>query len=109
MLFRAALCTAIFVATTSTQAKDVKLGDVSLRLTAPSGFCELDDSSPAVEKLRMLLGQRNTLLASYADCESGPARTLDDFAIYTAPTSAINMRFPPDAIEKVCDRIRSQG
>jgi hypothetical protein len=99
--------------------KDVKIGPISVNLTAPSGYCELDDGNAddarLLQGLRDLFAGRNQLLAAYADCHnltdfrSGKKPTLNDYAIYTTPVDALNSTVPVEAIKQVCTKLRTEG
>jgi hypothetical protein len=99
--------------------KDVKIGLISVNLTAPSGHCELDDrkadDTRLLQGLRDLFAGRNQLLAAYADCHnltdfwSGKQPTLNDYATYTTPVGTENSIVPVEAIKQVCTKLRTEG
>lgn len=99
-------------------AKDVTIGSTSISLTAPPGYCELNDTQERdaeILKTSRDLLRENQLLAAYAECQqlnnvrSGKAPRLDDFVMYFFPLSAANMKLPPDAIKQVCAKMREKG
>jgi hypothetical protein len=99
-------------------AKDVTIGSTLIHLIAPSGYCELIETQERdADILKTSQGwlKENRLLGAYADCgqlsnvRSGKAQRLDDFAMYFSPLSADNMNLPPDAIKRVCARMREKG
>lgn len=111
--------TLILLATAFTAAaNDITIGSTPISLTAPSGHCELNDTQESDANLLkpfQSMPTDNRLLAAYADClqlnnvQSGKALRLDDFAMYFTPHSALNTKFPPDAIKQVCARMREKG
>jgi hypothetical protein len=90
-------------------ARDVKIDSTTINLTVPQGFCELDENSDRVNGLRELLGERNQLLAAYADCRSNLSLPLDNFAHYIMPAVARNVILPADGITKICAWMRKSG
>jgi len=90
------------------QAKEVKIGSSLVTLVAPPAFCELDENSRSAKSLRDLLGGRNQLLASYADCDSKSSLPLDNFANYTTPRNQ-TANLPVGAIKQVCATLRTKG
>src|SRR5262249_54759806 len=104
--------------TALTSVKQVAIGSTTIRLTPPSGYCELADSNAhdaeLLKTMRELLRQ-NQLLAAYADCSqlanvrSGKVPALDDFAEYFTPLGAGNTKFPKEVIKQVCAKMRAEG
>jgi hypothetical protein len=97
--------------TSATDVKEVKIGDTSIILVAPSGQCELREDRPdeaeVVNVIRYPM-RLNELLAVYADCRrladnrSGKKSALGDMADYMVPKEAMNMQMPPDAAKYLC-------
>jgi hypothetical protein len=101
-------------------AKDAKVGQISITLTAPPGQCELDPGQPGDARIQqitesMLAGAGNRLLGFYADCKqlndwrAGKRALLEDFAQYQtaiavmdAPAPAV----PAEAIKQLCSQQR---
>jgi hypothetical protein len=106
-----------------TVAKEVKVGETSVNLPPPAGFCELDEQKSADARLLKSIGDLargggNELFAMDADCEqlsdwrTGKRRLLDDFAQYQTSASMIDKLQPAaaeDAIKPVCATLRAQG
>ena len=105
-------------------AKEVKIGETSVNLPPPAGFCELDEKKGAsdgrvVKAIGDLVrGGGNELFAIDAHCKqlsdwrTGKRRLLDDMAQYQASASSINQLQPAaaeDAIKPVCKSLREQG
>jgi hypothetical protein len=106
-----------------TVAKEVKVGETSVNLPPPAGFCELDEQKSADARLLESVGDLargggNELFAMDADCEqlsdwrTGKRRLLDDFAQYQTSASMIDKLQPAaaeDAIKPVCATLRDAG
>jgi hypothetical protein len=102
-------------------AKDAKVGQVSIALTAPPGQCELDPGQPSdagtLQAVRTAIGG-NTLLAMFADCKQltdwrvGKRGLLEDFAQYQVSSDAMDMLPPPDPVQmlkQLCAHLREEG
>src|ERR1700704_3483662 len=102
-------------------AKDAKVGQTSITLTAPPGQCELDPGQPSdastLQAVRAAIGG-NTLLAMYADCKQladwrvGKRGLLEDFAQYQVSSDATDMPPPPDPaqmLKQLCANLREEG
>jgi hypothetical protein len=95
------------------------LGDVSVNLPPPAGFCELSDSQPAdrrllsiVRTLRSQSGEK--LLAASADCEqlaswrAALRPLLDDYEEYRVVLAEID-KAPDETIQETCATLRKEG
>jgi hypothetical protein len=104
------------------QAKDVKVGQASLVLPAPTGQCELDPKQAGDARMLkttedMLTGVGNRLLAFYADCKQltdwrAGKRLLEDFAQYQTAISTLDAAAPAapeEAIREICSNQRREG
>lgn len=102
-------------------AKDAKVGQTSITLTAPPGQCELDASQPGdartLQLVRAAIGS-NQLLAMYADCKQladwrmGKRGQLEDFAQYQISSEAADQPPPPDPaqnLKQICASLREEG
>ena len=101
-------------------AKDAKVGQTSVTLTAPSGQCELDPGQPSDARMLQitestLAGVGNRLLGFYADCKqlndwrTGKRALLEDFAQYQTSIAAIDApapAVPAEAIKQLCSQQR---
>jgi hypothetical protein len=99
-------------------AGQAALGDVSVNLPPPAGFCELSDSKPADTRMlsimRELLSQSgDKLLAASADCEqlagwrTARRPLLDDYAQYQVELAQID-RAPDESIQQACATLRAE-
>ena len=109
---------ALLVAVTSTSAMDAKIGKVSVVLTAPEEFCELQDGQPAdgvlLNRMRKLSAGQLRLLAVYADCRQLRAlrerdEPLNDVAQFITPLVALDSSFSADRIAQLCAQTRLEG
>jgi len=101
-------------------AKDAKVGQTSVTLTAPSGQCELDPGQPSDARMLQitestLAGVGNRLLGFYADCKqlndwrTGKRALLEDFAQYQTAIAAMDApapAAPAEAIKQLCSQQR---
>lgn len=101
-------------------AKDAKVGQTSITLTAPSGQCELDPGQPSDARMLQitestLASVGNRLLGFYADCKqlndwrTGKRALLEDFAQYQTSIAAIDApapAVPAEAIKQLCSQQR---
>jgi hypothetical protein len=101
-------------------AKDAKVGQTSVTLTAPSGQCELDPGQPSDARMLQitestLASVGNRLLGFYADCKqlndwrTGKRALLEDFAQYQTSIAAIDApapAVPAEAIKQLCSQQR---
>jgi hypothetical protein len=123
MLRRALSATALVACLTiaSASARDAKVGAVSVTLSPPDGYCELDTSNVAdatmVASVEGMLGRSdNRLLSLSADCSqladwrAGKRQSLDNLAQYQTLRGLENARLPtsPEAtIEQTCTQMRA--
>jgi hypothetical protein len=101
-------------------AKDAKVGQTSVTLTAPSGQCELDPGQPSDARMLQitestLASVGNRLLGFYADCKqlndwrTGKRALLEDFAQYQTAIAAMDApapAVPAEAIKQLCSQQR---
>ena len=101
-------------------AKDAKVGQTSVTLTAPSGQCELDPGQPSDARMLQitestLASVGNRLLGFYADCKqlndwrTGKRALLEDFAQYQTAIAAMDApapAAPAEAIKQLCSQQR---
>lgn len=104
-------------------AKEVKIGDASIALTMPAGYCELDGKNAADTRVltateKLVAGGGNQLLAFSAECEqlsdwrAGKRRLLDNFAQYQTRVSLIDKPLPvppTEVVKQICAAGRTQG
>jgi len=107
------------IATSQGLAAQATLGDVSVTLPPPAGFCEVNASDPRDSRaVAIHSGQAeklgNRLLAMFADCgqladaRAGGRRQLDDAVEYQAQIAAIDK--PPAApVAQLCAATRAQN
>jgi hypothetical protein len=109
----------LLAAASKAMAEQAALGDVSLNLPPPAGFCELSDSQPADRRtlsiMRTLLSQTgDKLLAASADCEqlagwrAARRPVLDDYTQYRVELAQIE-RAPDETIQEACATFRAEG
>jgi hypothetical protein len=95
------------------------LGQVSVTLPPPAGFCELNASNSRDSRMLSILSglaekSGNKLLAMSADCgqladaHAGRRQVLDDFAQYQT-RSAIVDRPPSESVAQTCVTLRTRG
>jgi hypothetical protein len=100
-------------------AAQATMGDVSIALPAPAGFCDMSDSNPSDNRMITivtdLVGKSgNKLLGMSADCRqlddwrAGKRQLLDDFAQYQAVAAIINSP-PSETIPQSCATLRAEG
>src|SRR5882724_666768 len=121
---RIALITLVLIgAASGVLAKDVKIGEASIDLVMPAGFCELDEKFPADARMltaigKLVSGGGNQLLAFAADCRqlddwrSGKRPLLDDFVQYQTPAGLADkpLPLPPgEFLKQTCAATRAQG
>jgi hypothetical protein len=101
-------------------AKDAKVGQTSITLTAPPGQCELDPGQPSDARILQitestLAGVGNRLLGFYADCKqlndwrTGKRALLEDFAQYQTAIALVDAPAPAvaaEAIKQLCSQQR---
>jgi hypothetical protein len=112
--------TVMFVLVISAAAfgKDVNIGAVKLKITPPSGFCELDENRAADKRMLVYIrgmAAGNTLLAALANCKEltdwrapkGPL--IQHMLQYQTVASLIDASFTPDELKGACDEMRASG
>jgi hypothetical protein len=98
------------------------IGDVSISLPPPAGFCELSADNPADSRMAMIIGGvvaqgGNKLLNMSADCQqlagwhAGGRPFLDDYGQYQTLIDQMDQRvaLPEAAIHQTCATLRAQG
>jgi hypothetical protein len=107
---------AIIFAICATQAfaGEVTIGAVSVSLTAPSGYCELDDKheddARVLKSLSALVNQ-SKLLAVYATCEQlkdfrlGKRTYLSEYAEYSIPLVVVGANAPVSVVKMICGKL----
>jgi hypothetical protein len=121
---RTALITLVLVgAAFGALAKDAKIGEASIDLVIPTGFCELDEKYPADARVltsagKLVSGGGNQLLAFAADCRQlddwrvGKRPLLDDFVQYQTRISFADKPLPmapSEFLKQTCAATRTQG
>lgn len=119
-----AVLTAAFVAVglAVSVARDASIGQEQVRLTWPTGFCEVDgDHSADIRLLRAVregIAGRNLLVAMFADCRqlkdwrAGKRSLLDDVAHVQTLAKAVDVAVPlpsERAVQEVCAIQRLQA
>jgi hypothetical protein len=114
LVLRVAFC----VVGTSAMAGEATIGDASIVLPPPAGYCELSDNQASdtrmLSALRELLRPTgNQLLAMSADCEQlSKWRTggllLDDIAQYQTPKDT-SATYTAETLKQICEFTRQQG
>lgn len=114
----AVLCAAVTVA--GAHAADVKMGDVTLKLIPPKGFCELDAGQASDKRLidfvTTTVGKvGNNLLALSADCgelrdwRSGKQQLLQRISQYQVQASRRTSAYTAKEAKEACDQVRAEG
>ncbi len=109
----------LLAATSRLLAAQAELGDVSVTLPQPPGFCELAKANPADDRMLTLIGglltqSGNKLLSMSADCaqlkswRGGKRPLLDDYAQYQVSLAMMD-KAPSEPIEQTCATLRQQG
>jgi uncharacterized protein YqeY len=102
----------LLTATSSAMGAQANMGNVSVDLPPPQGFCELLDSNPSDARLLAIVGGLvaqggNKLLSVSADCNqladmhSGQRKVLDDYAQYQAGLATLD-KAPQETIAQAC-------
>jgi hypothetical protein len=110
----------LLAGTPNAMAGQAAIGDVSVNLPPPAGFCDLLHSNPAdarvLSTFEGLFAQAGgKLLGVSADCgqlagfRMGQGRLLDDYAMYTATLATIDKEAPVTAINENCATLRAEG
>jgi hypothetical protein len=110
---------ALACAASNAIAGSATLGDVSVNLPPPTGFCELSADNASDRGLLttvsgVLTKSGNKLLSYSADCRqlaewrTSKRKLLDDFAQYQAQIAAID-KPPSETIQQTCATLRAEG
>jgi hypothetical protein len=114
-LVHVALVLALAAGPHAAWAKDVKIGELSIKVMPAAGQCELREDQPDEAKIVKLVrdGARGSeVLAPYADCQRladirrGQKTAPGDISDFATATFSINMQAPPDAVKQLCAMIR---
>lgn len=111
---------ALAAATSGAMSAEATIGDVSINLPTPVGFCELIDREPSDKRLIDYAADRvakggNKILGISADCQqlvdwrAGKRKTLDDYAQYHTPISTMKESVPAAGIKETCTVLRAEG
>jgi hypothetical protein len=114
----AALC-AVAIAG-GAHAADVKMGDVTLNLIPPKGFCDLDASQASDKRLVDFVSQTvsksgNDLTGISAECgelrdwRSGKQRLLQRYSQYQMQSGLRTSPFSVKEAKASCDQLRAEG
>jgi hypothetical protein len=109
----------LLATTSSAMAGQASMGDVSVNLPAPTGFCELSNANSSDKRMLTIVGDLltqsgNKLLSMSADCQqladwrAARRKLLDDYAQYQASLALID-RPPSETIQQTCDTLRTEG
>jgi hypothetical protein len=110
----------LLAATSEAMAGQAIMGDVSVNLPPPAGFCELLGSNPTDARLLSIFEglfarAGGKLLGVSADCgqlagfRMGQGRLLDDYATYTSLLATIDKETSVAAIKESCANLRAEG
>jgi hypothetical protein len=104
------------------QATEVTIGDVSIHLPTPVGFCELSARNKYDNRMLTAIGTivskgGNELLSYSADCKqlvdwrAGERNFLDDFVQYQTPANKMDqlVASPEASIKNTCVGLRTKG
>lgn len=107
---------------TGATAAETTIGDVTITLPSPSGFCELSAGQPADSRVMAIIGGvvakgGNKLLNMSADCQqlaawrAGGRPFLDDYGQYQTPISQMDqlVASPEAYVGQTCATLRAQG
>jgi hypothetical protein len=117
--FSIAALFALACAASNAIAGGATLGDVSVNLPPPTGFCELSaNNSSDSRMLKTLSGllekSGNKMLVMSADCRqlaewrANKRKLLDDYAQYQTAIAGID-KPPAETIKQTCDTLRAEG
>jgi hypothetical protein len=109
----------LLAATPGAMAGQASMGDVSVKLPAPAGFCELSDTNPSDKRMLSIVGglleqSGNKLLSMSAHCgqladwRSRRRQLLDDYAQYQTSLTMID-KAPVETIQQTCTTLREEG
>jgi hypothetical protein len=110
---------ALAMTASTASAETVKMGDVTVNLPAPSGFCELTPSKNSdkivlTTNAKLLDNVGAKLLSMSADCHqlaeqrASEREVLDDYARYQTPKDFIDTP-PVESIAETCKTLRGEG
>ena len=102
------------------RAADVQMGDVTLKLTAPAGYCELSSGQPSdkrmIDFLNVALAKGpNELLGVSADCaelrdwRTAKRKLLEHFSQYQVEKARRSGSFTIEEAKSSCADMRAQG
>jgi hypothetical protein len=100
-------------------AAEARLGEVTLKLPPPSGFCELSESNASDKRMLtiirdLLTKSGNKLLGYSADCQqlrdwrANKRQLLDDYAQYQASLTSLD-KPPTETVQQTCATLRAEG
>jgi hypothetical protein len=106
-------------AASSAPAAEATIGDVSVSLPPPGGFCELSATNSSDQRMvstltDLLTKSGNKLLAMSADCgqladwRTGKRKLLDDYAQYQTPIASMD-KLPSETVAQTCATLRAEG
>jgi hypothetical protein len=109
----------LLAATSSAMAGQASMGDVSVNLPPPAGFCELSGTDPSDKRMLTIVGglltqSGNKLLGMSADCKqlgdwrAARRKLLDDYAQYQTSLALLD-RAPSESIQQTCATLREEG
>ena len=103
----------LLAATSRALGGQASLGDVSINLPPPAGFCEMAATDPSDKRMLTIVGDLltksgNKLLSMSADCgqlaswRTARRKLLDDYAQYQMSLALID-KPPSETIKQTCD------
>jgi hypothetical protein len=109
----------LLAATSNAMGGQATMGDVSVNLPPPPGFCDLSNSDPSDTRMLSIVGglleqSGNKLLGMSADCKqladwrSRRRQLLDDYAQYQATIAAMDSP-PAEPVQQTCTTLREEG
>jgi hypothetical protein len=109
----------VFTAASSAMGGQVSMGDVSVSLPAPRGFCELSNTNPSDKRMLSIVGglleqSGNKLMSMSADCKqltdwrSARRQLLDDYAQYQTSIALFD-KPPAETVAQTCTTLREEG
>jgi hypothetical protein len=109
----------LLAATSRVMAGQASMGDVSVNLPPPAGFCELSDRNESDARMLSIVGKLltdsgNKLLSMAADCgqlaawRSRRRQLLDDYSQYQTSLALLSQP-PSETIQQTCATLRAEG
>jgi hypothetical protein len=109
----------LLAATPGAMAGQASMGDVSVSLPAPRGFCELTETNKSDARMLSVVGglltqSGNKLLSMSADCgqltnwRASRRQLLDDYAQYQTSLTLLD-KPPVETIQQTCTTLREEG